>query len=54
MEEVFNSAFIADESEALVDEKPCNRAGRHTDFSDESACAKRRQAAKWLKPRFGR
>jgi hypothetical protein len=30
MEEVFDSPFIADEPESLVDEKACDRAGRHT------------------------
>ena len=30
MKEVLDSPFIADEPEPFVDEKPCNRAGRHT------------------------
>jgi hypothetical protein len=30
MKEVFDPTFIADEPEPLVDEKPCNGAGRHT------------------------
>jgi hypothetical protein len=30
MKEVFDPAFIADKPEALVNEKPCDRAGRHT------------------------
>ena len=30
MKEVFDPAFIADEPEPFVDEKPCDRAGRHT------------------------
>jgi len=30
MEEVFDSSLIADKSETLVDQQPCDRAGRHT------------------------
>ena len=30
MKEVFDPAFVADEPEPFVDEKPCDRAGRHT------------------------
>ena len=30
MKEMFDPTFIADEPETLVDEKPCDRAGRHT------------------------
>ena len=30
MKEVLDSAFIADKPEPLVDEEPCDRAGRHT------------------------
>jgi hypothetical protein len=30
MKEVFDPAFIADKPETLVDEKPCDRTGRHT------------------------
>jgi hypothetical protein len=30
MKEVFDPAFIADKPETLVDQKPCDRAGRHT------------------------
>jgi hypothetical protein len=30
MEEVFDSSLIADKPETLVDQKPCDRAGRHT------------------------
>jgi hypothetical protein len=30
MKEVLNPAFIANEPEPLVDEKPCDRPGRHT------------------------
>jgi len=30
MKEVFDPAFIADEPEPFVDEKPCDGAGRHT------------------------
>ena len=30
MKEVFDSTFIADKPEPLVDQKPCDRAGRHT------------------------
>jgi hypothetical protein len=30
MKEVLDSAFIADKPETLVDQKPCDRAGRHT------------------------
>ena len=30
MEEVLDSAFIADKPETLVDQEPCDRAGRHT------------------------
>jgi hypothetical protein len=30
MKKVFDPPFIADKPETLVDEKPCDRAGRHT------------------------
>jgi hypothetical protein len=30
MKEMFDPAFIADKPETLVDQKPCDRAGRHT------------------------
>jgi hypothetical protein len=30
MEEVFDPSLIADKSETLVDQKPCDRPGRHT------------------------
>jgi hypothetical protein len=30
MKEVLDSAFIADKPETLVDQKPCDRTGRHT------------------------
>src|SRR2546423_2492766 len=30
VKEVLNSAFVADEAEALIDQKSCNCAGRHT------------------------
>jgi hypothetical protein len=30
MEEVFDSSLIADKSKSLVDQEPCDRAGRHT------------------------
>jgi len=30
MKEVFDSALIADKPETLVDQKPCDRTGRHT------------------------
>ena len=29
MKEMFDSPFIADKPETLVDQKPCDRAGRH-------------------------
>jgi hypothetical protein len=29
MKEVFDSPFIADKPETLVDQKPCDRPGRH-------------------------
>src|SRR5688500_10100448 len=30
MKQVFDSAFIADKPESLVDQKPCDRTGRHS------------------------
>src|SRR5690554_6216398 len=30
VEEMLDTSFVADEPEALVDEEPCNCAGRHT------------------------
>jgi hypothetical protein len=30
VKEVFDPAFVADKPETLVDQKPCDRAGRHT------------------------
>jgi hypothetical protein len=35
VEEVFDSRFVANESEALIDQKASDRPGRHTLSSDE-------------------